>query len=298
MPLIPIDRIIANKFNERKEFDEEAIERLTISIKQNGFWGELVGREKGGMIELLYGARRLMAARQAKLAELPVKILPLSDEEMMALCVAENSLQEEVNWVDRAYHLKKTIDTMRKKNPDLTLVAFSHMVGVNKSTLSSMFSMVSLPTHIVSQIRRLKWNPKDMIQIYRYGGERILKFLLHEQKRPDGWTISDILRLRTAIRNDASIIDRIINGEIDKDGIRSMLSIRKDKNSDPLDEALNLIDGLKVVPTLLTLIESTWDSMPRPAQGIFLERYNLIKERIEVFDQSFQPEKKNKETSA
>ena len=77
-----------------------------------------------------------------------------------------------------------------------------------------------------------------------------------------------------------------------------MLSIRKDKNSDPLDEALNLIDGLKVVPTLLTLIESTWDSMPRPAQGIFLERYNLIKERIEVFDQSFQPEKKNKETSA
>src|SRR5690242_7048762 len=79
---ISIEQLHDNPFQQlaRPVLDEETLEELASSIRQNGFYGALLARRKRGaaeQYEIAYGHRRREAARRAGLATLPVKVIEI-----------------------------------------------------------------------------------------------------------------------------------------------------------------------------------------------------------------------------
>src|SRR4028118_245932 len=86
----------------RRYFDPDKLEQLVLSIKEHGILEPLLVRPRpGGEYELVAGERRYRAAQKLGLAEVPVVIRKLTDEEALALSLIENLHREDLNPVDR-----------------------------------------------------------------------------------------------------------------------------------------------------------------------------------------------------
>ena len=67
---INIDDIVPNRDQPRKNFDEEGITELALSIKENGLIQPIVVRKNGELYELIVGERRYKAVKKAGLTRL------------------------------------------------------------------------------------------------------------------------------------------------------------------------------------------------------------------------------------
>jgi ParB/RepB/Spo0J family partition protein len=98
---IAIVRLQDNPYQKlaRPSVDEEGLDELADSIRQNGFYGALLARRKRGiteLYELAYGHRRREAAKRAGLENLPVKIVDLDDTQMARIMASENFSREDL----------------------------------------------------------------------------------------------------------------------------------------------------------------------------------------------------------
>ena len=85
----------------RRYFDPDKLEQLVLSIKEHGILEPVLVRPKpGGEYELVAGERRYRAAQKLGLAEVPVVIRKLTDEEALALSLIENLHREDLNPVE------------------------------------------------------------------------------------------------------------------------------------------------------------------------------------------------------
>lgn len=85
----------------RRYFDPDKLEQLVLSIKEHGILEPLLVRPRpGSEYELVAGERRYRAAQKLGLAEVPVVIRKLTDEEALALSLIENLHREDLNPVE------------------------------------------------------------------------------------------------------------------------------------------------------------------------------------------------------
>ena len=98
-----IDQIVLPYYQPRRYFDPEKLARLAESIKQNGILENLLVRpapNEQGKYELVSGERRLRAAQQAGLDEVPVQIHDLADQQVLEISLIENLQREDLNPVE------------------------------------------------------------------------------------------------------------------------------------------------------------------------------------------------------
>mgnify|MGYP007083422489 CR=1 FL=1 len=90
--------------NARKHFDEAKLKELTDSIKEVGILQEITVRRVAGKIgyEIVFGERRVRAAKKAGLTDIVVLIRDLTDEQCIQLGMMENEERENVNPMDQA----------------------------------------------------------------------------------------------------------------------------------------------------------------------------------------------------
>ena len=97
---VPVDLILPNPFQPRRDFDEQGLEELAGVMKSMGFFGALLGRRQHRHIELAYGERRVRAAKMAGLQEIPMAIRTLSDEDMFNIAVVENEQRRDLTQLE------------------------------------------------------------------------------------------------------------------------------------------------------------------------------------------------------
>jgi ParB family chromosome partitioning protein len=96
--LLPLDKIRLPQAQPRRYFDSQALQSLVESIKQHGILSPLLVRPKGqNLYELVAGERRYRAAVSAGLAEVPVVIRELTDEDALQVALLENLQREDLN---------------------------------------------------------------------------------------------------------------------------------------------------------------------------------------------------------
>ena len=78
----------------RKHFNKDAIDELAESVKAVGVLSAVLVRPVNGHFELVFGERRLMAAKLAGLAEIPATVRELSDEQVLEVQLIENLQRE------------------------------------------------------------------------------------------------------------------------------------------------------------------------------------------------------------
>lgn len=115
---LKIDEIEPNSIQPRKNFDEDALQELSESIKQFGVIQPIVVKKKDDYYEIVAGERRWRAARIAGLKEVPVIIKEYSDRESMEIAIVENLQREDLNPIEEAQAYRQLIEEFGLKQDE------------------------------------------------------------------------------------------------------------------------------------------------------------------------------------
>ena len=146
--MVPVNKIVANPFQPRKEFDEEALEELAQSIRQQGVITPVTVRKMpDGTYQLIAGERRFRASQKAGLKELPAYIRVATDMQMMEMALVENIQRADLNAIEVAQAYRQLIEECRLTHEEL-----SEKVGKNRSTITNYLRLLSLPEEVQQAI--------------------------------------------------------------------------------------------------------------------------------------------------
>jgi ParB family chromosome partitioning protein len=143
MKEISIDRIVANPYQPRSNWDIKELEELAESIKVNGILQPIVVRPAGQNYELIVGERRFRAARLAELKTIPALIRKASDEELLELALIENIHRTDLNAVERARAYQSYMVTF-----NLTQQEVASRLGKDRSDVANYIRLLDLPEQV------------------------------------------------------------------------------------------------------------------------------------------------------
>lgn len=109
---IPIDKLKPFKNHPFKVIDDDKMDELVESIRDNGIMSPVIVRPSGDKYELISGHRRTHAAIRAGLSVVPAVIRDLNDDEATVLMVDANIQREFLYPSERAKSLKMKIDSL------------------------------------------------------------------------------------------------------------------------------------------------------------------------------------------
>ena len=115
---LKIDEIEPNRLQPRKNFDEDALQELSESIKQFGLIQPIVVKKKENYYEIVAGERRWRAARIAGLKEVPVIVKEYDDRESMEIAIVENLQREDLNPIEEAQAYRRLIEEFGLKQDE------------------------------------------------------------------------------------------------------------------------------------------------------------------------------------
>jgi ParB family chromosome partitioning protein len=145
---IAVDKIIANTYQPRSEFDQAALEELTSSVLAHGVLQPVMVRPRsGGRFELIAGERRYRAARQAGLVQIPAVVRTMTDEESLTVALIENIQREDLNAMEAARGYRQLLDQF-----GLTQVELARQLGKSQSTVAYALSLLRLPSEMQDSI--------------------------------------------------------------------------------------------------------------------------------------------------
>ena len=138
---VPVAKVTANPFQPRKEFDEETLEELAQSIRQQGVITPItVRRMPDDTYQLIAGERRWRASQRAGLKEIPAYVRAASDNQMMEMALVENIQRENLNAMEVALAYRSLIEECRLTHEEL-----SEKMGKNRSTITNYLRLLNLP---------------------------------------------------------------------------------------------------------------------------------------------------------
>ncbi len=146
---IDINCIEVNPFQPRTEFDQEALEELAQSIKEQGVIQPVTVRKLGyNRYQLISGERRLRASKLAGLSKIPAFIRIANDEQMLELALIENIHRENLNAIEVAISYQRLIDEC-----SLTQEQLSTKVGKSRSAIANFLRLLKLPAEVQIALR-------------------------------------------------------------------------------------------------------------------------------------------------
>lgn len=149
---IDVSLIDVNPDQPRKVFNEEEIQGLAESIKENGLINPITLREKDGKYQIISGERRFRAFKFLNRNKVPALVLQnIADSKMLELTLVENIQRADLNAIEVARSYKKLIYDLNIKQEELAL-----RVGKSRSTISNSMRILDLSENIQNLILESK----------------------------------------------------------------------------------------------------------------------------------------------
>ena len=137
--------------NIRRTYSEEGLEELAKSIRKWGVRQPLEVQPLGDGYQVVSGNRRLLAARLAEVAEVPVKVLsPEEVESAKELQIVENLQREGLDPLDEA----EGYAWLLEHRPGLTLADVAERIGRKVSYVSRRLQLRSAPKELLVAMRK------------------------------------------------------------------------------------------------------------------------------------------------
>ena len=159
---LPLSEIVPNKFQPRRNFDEDILNDLSNSIKERGVIQPIIVRKlnsKNSKYEIIAGERRWLAARKAGLHEIPVVITHADDLKSLEFAIVENVQRHDLNPIEEAQGYKRLIDEFSYDQEKV-----SKFIGKSRSYISNSLRLLSLPGEVLKFIEEKKnksWSCKN-----------------------------------------------------------------------------------------------------------------------------------------
>ena len=145
--ILKINEVEPNKDQPRKNFNEEALQELSDSIKQHGIVQPLVVSKKDDYYEIIAGERRWRAAKMAGLKEIPVVIKDYSPQEIMEVALIENIQREDLNPVEEARAYQRLI-----KEYDLKQEEVAEKVSKSRTAVTNSLRLLKLDDRVLDML--------------------------------------------------------------------------------------------------------------------------------------------------
>jgi ParB family chromosome partitioning protein len=148
---LSVDEIVANPYQPRTHFDDEAIQELAASIRATGVLQPVLVRRNPGTsgYQLVAGERRLRATIIAGIRKIPAIVKEVADREMMELSLVENIQRENLNPIEEAKAYQALV-----KDLGLTHDQVSERVGKQRVSITNSMRLLGLPDEVQEMVSR------------------------------------------------------------------------------------------------------------------------------------------------
>lgn len=136
---LPLSMLDESGTNPRRTFEPSKLVELAHSLTIHGLIQPITVRPKGDRFEVVAGARRFRAAQIAELADVPTRILELSDEETLEVQIIENSQRQDVHPYEEAAGYQRLLDL-----PGYDVAALASKCGKSQSHIYARLSLLQL----------------------------------------------------------------------------------------------------------------------------------------------------------
>lgn len=146
---LELDAIEINPFQPRTNFNEEALQELSTSIKELGVIQPITVRKLDyNKYQLISGERRLRASKLAGLPTIPAYIRIANDNESLVMALVENIQRHDLDPIEIALSYQRLMDEIQ-----LTQEQMSDRVGKKRSTIANYLRLLKLDPIIQTGIR-------------------------------------------------------------------------------------------------------------------------------------------------
>ena len=146
---IPVDMIEPNPFQPRMNFDQEALEELTESIRTLGLIQPITVRRKSdGRYQIISGERRFRACQMAGMGMVPAYIRDTDDQGMLEMAIVENIQRENLDPIEVAMSFQRLIDEC-----SLTQEQMAIRVGKKRASVTNYLRLLKLPAKIQHDLK-------------------------------------------------------------------------------------------------------------------------------------------------
>ena len=146
--------IVPNKYQPRKNFDEENLNDLINSIKERGVIQPIIVRKSNtsnSKYEIIAGERRWLAAQKAGLHEIPVVVTDADDLKSLEFAIVENVQRHDLNPLEEAQGYKRLIDEFAYDQDKV-----SKFIGKSRSYISNSLRLLNLPKEVLDFVEQKK----------------------------------------------------------------------------------------------------------------------------------------------
>ena len=146
---IPVDMIEPNPFQPRMNFDKEALEELSDSIRTLGLIQPITVRKKDeGRYQIISGERRFRACRLAGMDMIPAYIREANDQGMLEMAIVENIQRENLDPIETAMSYQRLIDEC-----NLTQEQMAFRVGKKRASVTNFLRLLKLPAKVQHDLK-------------------------------------------------------------------------------------------------------------------------------------------------
>jgi ParB family chromosome partitioning protein len=145
---VPIHFVYANPSQPRKNFNQELLNELSESIKEQGIIQPILVRKKSeDKYEIVAGERRWRAAQLAKIHEVPVIVLNIDDKKSLEFAILENIQRSDLNGIEEALGYDNLVKKFGYSQETL-----SKILGKSRSHIANTLRLAGLPEEIKKMI--------------------------------------------------------------------------------------------------------------------------------------------------
>jgi ParB family transcriptional regulator, chromosome partitioning protein len=249
--VVKIKNIETNPFQPRTNFEENALQELSDSIKQHGIIQPITVRKLGyDRYQLISGERRFRASQMAGLTEVPAYIRIADDQEMLEMALVENIQREDLDPIEVSLSYKRLIDEC-----NLTQEQLSEKVGKQRSTVTNFLRLLKLPAPIQKALRDREMtmgHAKALINIDNEDRQLAIFALALEQdlsvRQIEDLARGEKLKVTpkiSRVEKPLSIEDKVITKELDKIFNKSYQFKRNSKGGGAITLSFSNDDELK-----------------------------------------------------
>ncbi len=145
--IVKITMVEPNRKQPRKNFDEDALQELSDSIKQFGLIQPILVQDRKDHYEIIAGERRWRAAKMAGLKEVPVIIRDYTEQEIMEISLIENIQREDLNPIEEAQAYKRLLTEFNLKQDEV-----AERVSKSRTAVTNSIRLLKLDDRVQQMV--------------------------------------------------------------------------------------------------------------------------------------------------
>jgi ParB family chromosome partitioning protein len=153
---IPIDRIVTNTLQPRKDFGD--LTEMADSIKEKGILEPVLIRPRNGKFEIVAGERRYRAAKLAGLTQIPCIEHDIADNEALELSIIENIQRKDLSIYEQAFSLNSLSEIYGYTHQEI-----AQKIGKSRVTVTELIRITDLPEEILKTCAELNITSKTFL---------------------------------------------------------------------------------------------------------------------------------------